>query len=121
KTLKTVQDNVQKFRNYYQRRPGMTYFQQIDAAGAVVGFSRRFRSFLSNFVMGNTVPSTQPIGDRNRQYQVDRDFVNTPEERDRTSALDRPNDIDPVRQAGEAGYRLHGNLDKRVGVNHDTV
>src|SRR5205085_3326473 len=54
KPLETIQSNVQLFHNYYQRRTGSTYFQQLDAAGAVVASVRRKRGVGDVFIIGNT-------------------------------------------------------------------
>lgn len=98
KTLKTVQNNVQKFRNYYQQRAGTTFFQQVSPGGAVVGLSRRFRTGLDSFVIGNSVPVNLPPA-RVQQDRVDVNSANLPEERDRIEnpfERDAVGDLNPV-------------------------
>lgn len=115
--LASVEDNVQLFRNYYQQRAGFSNFQDVNAQGTVIGSTRLPRGLGGATIIGNRVTANLPEA-RVDQVRVDTERANQPEERDRITA---GGDVDPVWLPGEAGYRLYGNLSKRVGVNHSAV
>jgi hypothetical protein len=124
--LESVEDNVKKFRNYYQQRASWSFFQTLDAAGQVSGLSGPIQT---PFIIGNAVTSHVPPDlVEPQQVQVDVDDRNTPEVRDRTSSAyaahrESVGDSDPLFNGlpNEPRWRLYGDASPRVGVNHSTL
>ncbi len=124
KITRTVQTNVKKFTNYYQRKAFSTFFERIDANGNPAGLSDRFRFPGDLFIRGNHVTENLHDNDEH-QYRVDthQHYSVTTESRDRIeSAYDRArelapaNDPDPLVAPGDPEWRLAGS-----GVNHNTI